>query len=281
MSNISENYKYGDNSRTDKKIKQIIPILVQYARESWDVPHYYQDIAEEINDNPRNVGKYLGLIWSNVFQPLSRQVPTLNALICNKNTNLPSDGFNIVANEYESLSSEEKRKCVNEFNRAAHNFDWNPILKLLKITPRPVIDQSQNRVAIERGKNHHGGEGIHHNYLKNYVFNHPESVGIIDNIQSKQVEFELQSLDKIDVYFNTGTDIYSVEVKSYMSDDNDILRGIFQAVKYKTLLEAQNTIYGETSSVHSILVIQGSLNEELTRIARTLDINVIQKFKFS
>ncbi|MCM1141666.1 MAG: hypothetical protein NC453_24105 [Muribaculum sp.] len=42
----SQNYSYNDGSATDKKIKQMITILVRWARESWDKPHYYGDMGK-------------------------------------------------------------------------------------------------------------------------------------------------------------------------------------------------------------------------------------------
>lgn len=274
------NYLYNDNTATDRKIKQMIPILVQWARESWDELHYYGEMAELIHANPQSVGSWLGLIYNKVIKPRFPYAPALNALVCNRQTKLPGEGLDVVDPRYSTWDKEKQKKWVYNSNKAAHEYDWNPVLKELGLNPINVISERKLSQYIHGTKQFgRGGEGVFHEKLKEYILRNPHSIGILDPILHSEVEFKLLSQDKIDVYFKTSNDIFALEVKSEISNDADIIRGIFQAVKYKSLLEAQNKISGDTRSIHSILVISRPLHEEGQRIAAILDVQIIENFK--
>ena len=87
------------------------------------------------------------------------------------------------------------------------------------------------------------------------------------------------SQDRIDVLIATKNTSYAIEVKSEISNDDDIIRGVFQAVKYKAVLEAQGKINGDTTDVKSILVICRALPELAAKMAKILDVTVIENFE--
>ena len=90
----------------------------------------------------------------------------------------------------------------------------------------------------------------------------------------------LLSGDRLDVYFvqSDGTKI-AVEVKSRVSPDDDILRGLYQCVKYKAVLDAENKTHGVFGKTRSILVIEGALSESNQQVKDSLGINVIEGFE--
>ena len=78
---------------------------------------------------------------------------------------------------------------------------------------------------------------------------------------------------------NDGSKI-AVEIKPSASPDADVLRGLFQCVKYKTIMDAENKIHGEKSNNKVLLVIGGSLSPENLKVRDTLGIMVIENFNF-
>ena len=68
----------------------------------------------------------------------------------------------------------------------------------------------------------------------------------------------------------------AVEVKPSTSPDADILRGLFQCVKYKTILDAEDKIHANKTNNTSILVIGGKLPAEYQKVRDTLCIRVIE-----
>ena len=83
----------------------------------------------------------------------------------------------------------------------------------------------------------------------------------------------------MDVYCEQqdGTRI-AIEVKSRISQDDDILRGIYQCVKYKAVLDSENKVHGVPDSSRSILVLEGYLSESNHQVKDTLGIEVIEGF---
>ena len=72
----------------------------------------------------------------------------------------------------------------------------------------------------------------------------------------------------------------AVEVKSRISPDDDILRGIYQCIKYKAVMDAENRIHGNPFKTRTILVIEGKLSESNQQIMKSLGVEVIQEFKY-
>jgi hypothetical protein len=64
----------------------------------------------------------------------------------------------------------------------------------------------------------------------------------------------------------------AVEVKSRRSNDLDLKRGIFQCVKYRAVLEAENKAGKIKSTVRACLVSERKLPNELARLAKLFDI---------
>ena len=122
----------------------------------------------------------------------------------------------------------------------------------------------------------YGGEGDAHRKLKEYIFNNPHVIGIKEYIE-KENEHILLSADRIDVWFKMydGSGV-AVEVKSSKSSDADVMRGLYQCVKYKSIMDAEDTVHGEKRTNRSILVLGGALSEENRYVRDILGITVIE-----
>ena len=66
------------------------------------------------------------------------------------------------------------------------------------------------------------------------------------------------------------------EIKSWLSDEADLLRGIFQCVKYTALLNALDTLEGRTPASECILIVQEELPRDLQRVANRLRVPHVQ-----
>jgi hypothetical protein len=91
-----------------------------------------------------------------------------------------------------------------------------------------------------------------------------------------QTEFVLPSGDIVDVLFRSARCRTAVEVKSHISDDADLTRGLFQCVKYRAILRACRSVEGGSYEVESRLAIEGRLPEALIATRNTLGVQVIE-----
>ena len=268
--------------RSRELARLIIPILIRWAKQGQTNKTYNHLIKELGYKIFSGIGKQLGNV-DEVFKRFREEtgdetIPMLNSLVKDKDTMLPSEGFSIVYPNYEKLTNEEKKLLVIGLDTKAIEYQhWDWVLAALELAPSK-IDTAASEAAIRSGKFYGtGGEGEGHKKLKEYIFNHPETLGI-KNVKERDMEHILLSGDRLDVYFvlNDGSKI-AVEIKPSTSPDADVLRGLFQCVKYKTILDAEDKIHGEKANNSTILVIGGELSPENRKVQEVLGITVIEK----
>lgn len=102
-----------------------------------------------------------------------------------------------------------------------------------------------------------------------------EEVGIPNPRNCGVTEFALASGDAADVYFVDRKDWVAVEVKSAISNEADITRGLFQCVKYKAVLEAMQLSSGLPQNARSILAIESALPLKLIALKNILGVEVV------
>lgn len=271
---------------TTELVAKTIPILIRWAK-SGITTNTYGDLSSELGKG--RAFSYIGAVLGyteDVMNALRKEtnqsdIPTLNALVKKTGrTDIPSNGFKYVHPGFDDLPPHTKKEVAAALNAKAIDYpNWDQVLQALCL--KPSVVNSEKDEALIRGGTHFGkgGEGPQHLALKEYVYSHPESVGL-RHIALKETEHILLSGDKLDVYFEQkdGTRI-AVEVKSIVSPDSDILRGLYQCVKYKSVLDAEGKTHGLFGKNDSLLVLEGCLSETNQQVKDSLGIRVIEMFK--
>jgi len=261
--------------RSYELARQMIPVLISWAQEHRS-PQYYSTLTKTIGHNTPRISRQLGVI-GDIINQLNKEsgekVPYLNALVISKSSKRPSDGLGDVMEEYNSLSEEEKYDFAFKKNQEAYEYKkWPWVLNALGLLPF----NGKTEEAIRNGTYKNGAsEGPYHKALKEYILQHPKEFDVYD-IKEKENEHTLLSGDRLDVYFklNDGKQI-AIEVKSRISDDADVLRGIYQCVKYKAVLSAECLAHGENANVDAFLVIENEMSEENRKTANMLSLKYV------
>ena len=259
---------------------RMIPILIRWAQGAWDKPHYYSDLSAAVGLKTNRIGGILGTIQDildDLHRKTRKRIPTLNSLVVNKSSGLPSDGFNYVRHTYSELTFESKKTEVRQRNHKAHQYDWNWVLNALELQPAKIFN-NEDISAIQPSNHGYGGEGKEHQAIKQYICSHPESIGI-KNATFAETEHILLSGDRLDVYLECKKNRHiAVEVKPASSSDSDITRGIFQCVKYQAVMDATRMAdYGNYDN-ETILVMAGTMSEKNRQLANDLAIKYIEKY---
>lgn len=262
--------------RTTELVSLSIPILVRWAQNGCTSNAYRELIKELGMSKYSGIGHILGRI-EDVIDALRKEtnepIPTLNALVRGKD-GLPSYGFSYVYAEYDSYPPVVKKALVNAENAKAIEYEhWDTVLRQLCLKPCVIYSQTDED-AIRFGEHVGTGEGPQHKALKEYICANPESIGI-RNVVKRDMEYPLLSGDRLDLYFEQkdGTRI-AVEVKSKTSADYDVLRGIYQCVKYKAILDAENKAHGDFRKTRTLLVVESALSESNQQVKDSLGVNV-------
>ena len=260
---------------------KMIPVLIHWAKTSWNIPHYYSDLSNLVGYNSNHIGGVLGIIH-NVLKDLSSknvtEIPTLNSLVQNKSTGLPSDGFDFVIPQYSNLSNESKKGEVLKLNEKAHDYNWDWVLNALGLEEFAIFEDKQINALENKIQHGFGGESDRHRSMKEFIYKNPESVGI-KNVLNKDCEKKLLSGDSLDVFFECKNNKrIAIEVKPYFSPEGDVLRGLYQCVKYKAVMDAERVFYNKSFKNEVMLVIGGIMSDNNKLVALDLGINYIDNF---
>ena len=102
----------------------------------------------------------------------------------------------------------------------------------------------------------------------------PQWVGLPNRLSPGKVEASLYSGDSLDVLFSGGDRRIAVEVKGASAPKDEVIRGLFQCVKYEAVLHAEALVAGSRANCESVLALGGSFPDELTRLKHTLGVKV-------
>jgi hypothetical protein len=233
--------------------------------------------------NARNLNFVLGSIGT-TLRELSRtwkeEVPPIETLVVNKNTGLPGKGidhFLGIARHVE-LTTKQKKVLVNAALREVFAYPkWNDVLRTLNL--QPATPRAPEAVEAARGYDG-GGESEAHLRFKQFIALNPSAVGLPPTFGRGVTEFCIPSGDSLDVLFRCGNKWVAVEVKSRISQEQDIVRGLFQCVKYQAVLDAWRGYEGEFAEVRTILALETSLPRSLVGLRNALGVQVAENIHF-
>ncbi len=273
------------NKLYQKRARLALPILVRQAKA--DTIISYQDLAEEINmPNARNLNYPLGSIGTSLkelSEKWGEAIPQIQCIVVNQHTGLPGEGigwFISDINEFKKLNRKQQKVLVDaELANIFAYPKWDLVLKTLGLKPAPISESIIKKVRTAATTKARGGEGPQHRKLKNFIKSHPACVGInLKNIVS-ETEKDLPSGDSIDVSFENKNVWIGVEVKSEISNETDILRGLYQCVKYQAVMESYLFVSNSQKDVEVILALGCGLPRELISVRNSLGIKVIENVK--
>jgi len=269
------------NKLYQRRARAALPILVRQAHVG--TPMFYSDLAAELGmRNPRNLNYVLGSIgrtMKNLSKAWKQEVPAIQCLVINKGTRLPGNGvgwFITDRRDFGRLSRHQQRQIVNAQLQKIFTFpDWEKVLGTLGLKSAVIGHQD----AVDKASNFRGGgESEHHKLLKEYVAVHPEILKLRSGLRGS-IEYPLPSGDTIDVLFQDSDEYLGVEVKSAISPETDIIRGVFQCIKYKAVLNAYLASREEPQNGRTVLVLGSAFPPHLNPLKHMLGVEVVANVK--
>ncbi len=271
---------FGDGSKLyQKRAKLALPLLVAYAKARNTIT--YGQLAQEMEmPNPRNLNYVLGAVGREL-KALSRnwnaKIPPIICLVINKHKKTPQRGigFHMPTKKFESLPRSRQEEILHGLDRDIWDYSrWDDVLDHFRLEPViPAKSAQLEAIATKAKYGKGGGETDDHRELKEYVRERPQAIGLPEKLTGEK-EYAFLSADKIDVLFKSSSSWIGIEVKGVRSDDADIMRGIFQCVKYKALIEAAQRYEQVNVDSRVILVLGGKLPHPLRHVVGLLKIEV-------
>ena len=261
------------------RARAALPMLVRQAKARQKIS--YGDLASELlMPNARNLNDVLGAIGKAMLELGGRwgtKVPPLQALAVNKKTNLPGEGVSWYAPDAAQFktASLQERRCISEamLKEVSVFRRWDDVLYALGLEPLcPPCDVLPPVEEVVR----RGGfaEGEVHRKLKQVIAAHPEWLGLPAALAPGELEVPLYSGDRVDVVFASKSRRIAVEVKAQDAPVSDLVRGMFQCVKYAAVLDAEARTRQVNLDCRAILALGGILPTDLSSLRATLGIDV-------
>lgn len=258
-----------------------LPILIRHAKAGR--PITYSSLAQLIKiPNPRNFNKILGAIGDCLVElgtSTNLEIPPITCLVLNQTTGLPSEGigYAIDTKKFRKLLKHEQKEFLKNVLLDIYSFEhWDWVLRELKL--QPVVTDLTEELEEAKGMRG-GGESPSHRSFKIFIAQNPLAAGLSGTLQKGKMEYLLPSADSIDVLFTDKQTLIGVEVKSKVSNKADILRGLFQCVKYKVLLEAEQIVKDKKRECRTILALEGPFPPDLLIVKNLLDIEVVDNIQ--
>lgn len=282
---MTEHHVYrcqGDDWRAEGA-RKVLPILVRQAKAQQ--PITYGEIGLETGLDPHmQLNHVLGFIGEDLQaagQVLGFNVPPLMPLAVSKSTELPGNGLYNTFSGYLGQYVPDLEGFQNDTNAGKRARlkrlylylgeypNWDRVLEELELEPSNLPLMYLDAAKALRGGS---GEGPDHLRLKEYVASHPEVVGLRAGSQAGAMERPFPSGDTADVFFQRGKEWVVAEVKSHTSPEADIIRGVFQCVKYAALMKAELQVLSSTKRVRTLLILGGKMPATAMQAANTLSV---------
>lgn len=267
--------------KSSERMPVLLPLLIRQAR--LETPITYGDAAREMAIHHRaihHIAGYIGFTLAAVGERRGwtrRAPPPLHALIVNDITRLPGKGIDgFMAGPYRKARTiREKRAVLKSVYAAARDYPhWEELCGLLGVPfASGALADAVERARRSAGR---GGEGPEHLALKMFVKNNPDVVGFAPHSAPGKDEYPTASGDRIDVVFERKGLRLAVEVKPRSAPEADMVRGVFQCLKYRAVLEAETAIADETIDVRVLLVLGGLATPKVIQIANRLGIEIME-----
>ena len=203
-----------------------------------------------------NIGKVAGAVIDKILEQDS-SAPLLNVLVVGQDKREPGDGARpYLTKRFPRIRRLKKKDArarhpdlwtctVNEAAKEVYAFrHWERVYQDIYgsdyASDRSYVaaaEEGSEKDGLPRGR---GGEGINHKALRLWVKDNPEGVDRSFRSVRAETEVELLSGDRVDVVLYGERKTVAIEVKSRDSNRADLQRGIYQCVKYKAVLSAQD-----------------------------------------
>lgn len=266
-----------------------LALLLQHIRDGDEPFVTYGAIARLLEMKlriPRVFPTHIGSVAGTMMDLLLDEdpdAPLINALVTRPN-GIPGKGFGGYYNSrirrdgertWDKLPLRRKLKVVAEVRAEVRRYpNWSALYAELfgaapPKAPKAKRYKERDGKPAETDRPFGKGESPEHKRLKDWAVENLVALGLAKGFEGTP-EKGLLSGDRIDVLFTDGASFVAVEVKSILSTDDDLRRGVYQCVKYRAVVEAQERPVAV--SVRTMLLTERDLPDDLKTRARELDV---------
>ncbi|WDL17324.1 MULTISPECIES: hypothetical protein [Xanthomonas] len=276
-------------------VADILPILIRRAKEGR--PIFYGELAEqlerEFGHEPKArktvYGPAVGAVGLAIEQlgllPEWRgeRIPPINTIVVSKSTGYPSTGADEIAHYFfedngAGMAADRKAYLDAAMNAVYHFDKWDQIaaaLGVARLQPASGELEADKGDVLPLPKVQAGGapESAEHQALKRWVREHLEELADFGTFEPGRNEAVLSSGDRLDVLFENGKQRLAVEVKTSKCSEDELMRGVYQCVKYRAILRAEQLAIRQVPNGEAVLVCPRAPKKATMALIKRLNVN--------
>ena len=243
------------------------------------------------------IGMVAGVLTESI-QEVEPDAPLINVLVVNQTDRQPSIGAGVfmarrfdeprlaeadAKRHYPKLWEENFRRAAGEVYSYTET-QWSALFERVFETPlasgKIELDRKKRHAGTEKDgipagrKYGSGGEGPFHKSLRIWVKDNPGAIHRAFASASTETEVDLDSGDRVDVVYKLANRITVLEVKSRISNEVDMIRGVFQCVKYRAVRQAMDV--RDDAVVEAYLITETPLSGEISTLVKRHNIRHFQ-----
>jgi len=279
-------------------VADILPILVRRAKEGR--PIFYSELAEqleaEFGHEPKArktvYGAAVGAVGQAIEQLGQRaewrgeRIPPINTIVVSKSTGYPSTGADEIAyyffGDNGAGMAADRRAYLDAAMSAVYHYDkWDQVAAALGVAR---LDPASGDLGADMGEvlplprvqASGSPESAEHQALKRWVGKHPEELTDFGTFEPGRNEAVLSSGDRPDVLFENSMQRLAVEVKTSTCSEDELERGVYQCVKYRAILRAEQLATRKVPNGEAVLICPRAPGKKTTALIKRLNVNFHQ-----
>ena len=268
-----------------KSVDVVLRLLISCAKQKKKI--YYSQVADILSNQvvPGHVSdQVIGGVVGNVANIIWERFPTappINMIVVSKKNEIASGGSLSHLMYYFKLDRKPGARQRQKYSDIAVSDvwsfdDWDTIYRSIARRKWRTLETNAVTEFDDDGQGDNprfGGlpESDEHKRLKDYIFHNPEFLKLNDELEAKR-EFIILSGDKIDVALFSKSEFFAIEVKSRRSGEHDLIRGVYQCIKYKAVLRAQYKTLISPENIDAYLVTENEITNKIRILAKSLSV---------
>ncbi|EMR0601142.1 TPA: hypothetical protein ACKPYB_000049 [Stenotrophomonas maltophilia] len=133
-----------------------------------------------------------------------------------------------------------------------------------------------NPIELSAVPTAHRPESSAHKALKAWMAGHSEWFEDYGAFEAGGNEHRLSSGDNLDAYFTNGRESLAVEVKASNASDAELMRGIYQPIKYRAVLRAECIALRKLALCDAVLVSSRQLGKACRALAKRSHVDFVR-----
>lgn len=273
-------------------VPDIVPILIRRAKEGR--PITYGELASELHREFGHIPTArktlygppvgaIGVAIREVGDKWGERIPPINTIVIRASTGLPGVGADEIAHYFFEDNGKGMARERDAYLRAAmdavyhYGSRWDRVAEALGAPSLEVaggmVDDGE-QIELPNLPKAQAPESKEHKAIKYWICANPKWLSAFGKFTPGTTEHGISSGDRLDAFFDNGKRL-GVEVKTSKASHAELMRGVYQCIKYRAVLRAEELALRKVPNGDAVLACTRPPNRETAALIKRLHVNFL------